>query len=57
MADRELAALLDKIDPNMNWSQIIKKYSDTGLRGDDLWDAMIKSSTKSRQSVNSSLGL
>lgn len=57
MSDRELAASLNKTDPNLTWNQVVKKYSGQGLKGDDLWNEIIQSSTRSRQSVNSSLGL
>ncbi len=55
MADRGLAESLNRTDPNMTWSQIVDKYS-SRYSGDELWNKIIESSTKSRQSVNQALG-
>ena len=57
MADRELAAKLNKEEPNMTWEQVVQKYEKQGLSGDDLWNKIIESSQKSRQAVNEKLGV
>jgi filamentous hemagglutinin len=57
MSDRELADKLTREEPNMTWEQVQQKYSDRGLKGDDLWNAIIDGSQKSRASVNASLGV
>lgn len=41
----------------MTWEQVVSKYSGKGKTGDDLYQAIIDASTRSRQSVNESLGL
>ena len=57
MADRIKAESLYKTDPNRTWEQIIQKQIDKGLSGDDIYREIIKSSQRSRKSVNNSLGL
>ena len=57
MADRDLAASLNKTDPNMTWEQTVKKYSDKGLQGDALYNEIINAAQRSRTSVNESLGI
>ena len=57
MADRELAEYLMKYESNMTWDEIVLKYKDLGFKDDDLWKEIIKASTRSRKSVNKSLGL
>jgi hypothetical protein len=57
MADRELANRLTSEEPNMTWEQVRAKYSARGLEGDDLWNAIIDGSQKSRASVNNALGV
>lgn len=57
MSDRELTESLNQTDPNRTWNEIVQRQIDKGLSGDDIWKAIIESSQKSRQSVNSSLGL
>jgi RHS repeat-associated protein len=57
MADRELAEKLNKEEPNMTWDQVVEKYKKQGLSGDDLWNKIIESSQKSRQSVNEQLNV
>lgn len=57
MSDRELAASLNKTDPNLTWEQVVKKYSDKGHTGDSLYQEIINFSQRSRTSVNESLGL
>ena len=57
MTDRIKAESLYKTDPNRTWEQIIQKQIDKGLSGDDIYREIIKSSKRSRKSVNNSLGL
>ena len=57
MADRDLVASLNKTDPNMTWEQVVKKYSDKGLKGDALYNEIINAAQRSRTSVNESLGI
>jgi RHS repeat-associated protein len=57
MSDRKAAADLMKTDPNQTWNQVVRKYTDRGFKGDDLWKQIIGSSQRSRQTVNQSLGL
>ena len=57
MADRETAEALYKSDPNLTWEAIIRRQKEKGLDGDDIYNAIIESSQRSRKSVNKSLGL
>ena len=57
MADRAAAAELYRTDPNMTWEEIVAKYEAKGLTGDAVYEAILESATRSRQSVNESLGL
>ena len=57
MANRIKAESLYITDPNPTWKQIIQKQIDKGLSGDDIYMEIIKSSQRSRKSVNNSLGL
>jgi uncharacterized protein YkwD len=57
MSDRDLAASLNKADPNLTWEQVVQKYSDKGFKGDALYQEIINAAQRSRTSVNESLGL
>ncbi len=57
MANRELAESLYRTDPNLTWSEVVQKQLNKGLTGDDIYNAIIQSSQRSRKSVNRSLGL
>ena len=57
MADRELAESLYKTEPNLSWKGITQKQIDRGLSGDDIYEAIIGCSQRSRGEVNRSLGL
>ena len=57
MSDRVLAEQLEKLEPNLTWEQIMQKQMDKGLSGDDIYQAIIESSQRSRKSVNKELGL
>lgn len=57
MADRKAAEALYKSDPNMTWDQVVQKYTDKGLSGDELYKEIVNASTRSRGSVNAELGV
>jgi hypothetical protein len=58
MTDRELAAKLDITDPIQPVSNYVRKtYQEKGLVGDELWEEILKGSTKTRQSVNIQFGI
>lgn len=58
MADRELAALLNETNPNLTLSQLVSRaYQNKGLVGDDLWNYLAESASRSRTSVNQMFGL
>lgn len=58
MADRDAAALLDVTDPNRTLSQLVgNAYRNKGLTGDDLWNYLADSASRSRPSVNDAFGL
>ena len=57
MSDRALAGQLDATDPNLTLEQLIAKNQAKGLAGDDVWKSIIQSSTRSRGSVNATLGV
>lgn len=57
MADRKLADQLNASDPNQTWEEIVNKTKAKRLSGDDVWNGIIESSMRSRQSVNKSIGL
>jgi hypothetical protein len=59
MTDRQAAALLDKTDPIPTLQDVVRKVYDGGRGpvGDDMWRAILESSTRSRSSVNQALGV
>jgi hypothetical protein len=57
MSDREGAAKLDRESPNRSWDDIVAKYRERGLSGDQLYETIAERSMASRQSVNERLGL
>jgi hypothetical protein len=57
MSDRALADQLNQTDRNLTWDQLIAKLQARGLSGDDLWNTLIDSASRSRPSVNDSLGI
>lgn len=59
MTDRQAAALLDKTDPIPTLQDIVRKTFNGGQGpvGDDMWRAILESSTRSRSSVNQALGV
>lgn len=57
MSDRALAGELNANEPNLTLDQLIAKNQAKGLAGDDVWNSIIDSSTRSRGSVNAKLGI
>ena len=57
MADRNLAEQLYLTDKNLTWEEIVQKQIDKGLSGDAIYREIIRSSQRSRKSVNQILGL
>jgi hypothetical protein len=57
MSDRGLADQLNGTDKNLTWDQLIAKLQARGLTGDELWNEAINSASRSRPSVNDSLGI
>ena len=58
MTDRALAAEFDISDPILPVSDYVRKaYKEKGLVGDELWESILKGSTKTRQSINVQLGI
>ena len=56
-SNRTLADWLDQHEPHMSWDQVLKKYEDQGLTGDDLWRKIIEKSVGSRAEVDAELGI
>lgn len=57
MSDRAGAERLTRENPNHSWDDIVAKYRERGLDGDDLYNTIAERSMASRPSVNQSLGL
>lgn len=57
MADQERANLLKFTDPNLTAEQLVEKAQAKGLAGDEVWEYLSESSSRSRASVNQSLGV
>ncbi|MDM4142592.1 MULTISPECIES: hypothetical protein [Mycobacterium] len=57
MADRGLADQLNATQPNKALDELIAKAQANGLKGDSVWNSIIESSTRSRPSVNATLGV
>lgn len=57
MADRDAADLLNMTDPNRTLGQLVGRAYGKDLVGDDLWNYLADSASRSRQSVNDSFGL
>jgi hypothetical protein len=57
MADRGAAARITAGNPNMTWDQVMEKYRGQGYTGNDLWNKIIDSATRSRPSVNAAAGV
>jgi hypothetical protein len=57
MNDRDGAERLTRENPNHSWDDIVAKYRDRGLDGDELFNTIAERSMASRPSVNQHLGL
>lgn len=57
MADRGAAAALNANEKNMTWEEITEKYSNQGLKDNDLWNKITEASMRSRASVNAEVGV
>ena len=58
MADRQAADLLNLTDPNRTLNQLVgSAYRSKGLVGDDLWEYLAGSASRSRTWVNDAFGL
>lgn len=57
MEDRALAEQITAQNPNLTWEDLIARNEAKGRHGDDLWNAIIESSTHSRPSVNDAVGI
>lgn len=57
MSDRERAELLKVTDPNMTVPQLVQKTQKNGFSGEALWEELANSASRSRPSVNQSLGV
>ncbi|WP_073694056.1 alpha/beta hydrolase [Mycobacterium sp. ST-F2] len=57
MSDRDGADRLTRENPNHSWDDIVAKYRERGLDGDDLYHTIAERSMASRPSVNQQLGL
>lgn len=57
MRNRVVADLLNALEPNLTFEDLIARNQSKGLDGDDLFTAMITSATRSRSSVNDFLGI
>jgi len=57
MADRELAEWLNENEPNPTFEALVERQRQKGREGDAIYEAIIASATRSRASVNESLGI
>ncbi|BBX30398.1 hypothetical protein [Mycolicibacterium alvei] len=57
MSDRQLADYLNANERNLTFDELVAKNQARGLSGDALYNAIVESSTRSRPSVNDSLGI
>jgi hypothetical protein len=57
MSNRALADQLNATEPHLSFADLLAKYQAKGLAGDDLYNAIIEGATRSRASVNESLGI
>ena len=57
MADQERAELLNLTDPNSTVDQLVQKAQNKGLSGNNLWEYLSQSASRSRASVNQSPGV
>ncbi|WP_264025354.1 polymorphic toxin type 15 domain-containing protein [Mycolicibacterium insubricum] len=57
MADREAAAHLNANEKMMTWDRLVEKTEAKGFSGDEVFQEIIDSSTRSRPGVNADLGI
>ncbi|MBV0919271.1 WXG100-like domain-containing protein [Mycobacteroides chelonae] len=57
MADREAAAHLSANEKMMTWDRLVEKTEAKGFTGDEVFQEIIESSTRSRPGVNDVLGI
>jgi hypothetical protein len=57
MRNRVVADLLNALEPNLSYEDLVARNQSKGLDGDDLFTSMIASATRSRSSVNDLLGI
>ncbi|WP_133258955.1 hypothetical protein [Mycolicibacter senuensis] len=57
MSNREKATEITEKNPNYTWDDIVAQRKARGLSGNDLYDSIIESSTRSRASVNEAAGV
>jgi hypothetical protein len=57
MSNRTLAGQFNASEPNLTFEDLVAKYEAKGLTGNEIYNAIIDSSTRSRPSVNSELGV
>lgn len=57
MSNRALADQLNATEPNLTFGDLVAKNQARGVTGDDLYRGIIESSTRSRTSVNTGLGI
>ncbi len=57
MADRETAEHLTANEPNPSFEDLVARQQAKGRVGDEIYEAIIASATRSRPSVNESLGI
>jgi hypothetical protein len=57
MADREAAEYLTANEPNPSFEDLVERQRAKGRVGDEIYEAIIASATRSRPSVNESLGI
>jgi hypothetical protein len=57
MADRETAEYLTANEPNPTFDDLVERQRAKGREGDAIYEAIIASATRSRPSVNESLGI
>ena len=57
MKNRTLADQLNRTDPNLTFDDLVAKNAAKGIKSDEIYQKIIESATRSRPSVNKSLGI
>ncbi|WP_322786874.1 toxin glutamine deamidase domain-containing protein [Mycolicibacterium septicum] len=57
MSDRQLAEWLNENEPNPTFDELVERNRAKGRVGDEIYEAIVASSTRSRGSVNAGLGI